>query len=105
MTLAAQIIADLSAFFNTNEFAQAVTYGGNSIIAIFEPDEDPTMTPEHIAKTGTLYVKASDVATPAYRDAVVIGSNTWYVIGIPGDSRGGIWMLRVERDVRKAFGS
>lgn len=87
-------------FFSMPGFGQAVTYNGTAITAVFQPDPGQIMAGERTARTGTLWVKASDVAAPAYRDAVVIGSNTWRIIEVPGDDEAGVWRLTVERDER-----
>ena len=99
MTLKTLIASDLSSFFNQNEFAETVTYAGTAITAIVSHGEKPAQESGSTVQKATLFVKVSDVATPAYRDVVVIGSDTWYMQGrLNGD--GYIWELVIERDER-----
>lgn len=101
MTLAAQLLTDLDAIFNTDEFAQAVTYNGLSIDAVdsyaeLMGDEGGSVKRQHV-----IYVKTSDVGAPAYRDTVVISGVTWYV-GPENEheDQGGVWKLPLYRDER-----
>lgn len=104
MTLKTQMATDLAAFFNAGEFGESVTYAGTAITAVVTErrgtGEENVMTAERTVKQASLYVKASDVAAPAYRDAVVIGSDTWHVIQIPGTDEEGVWMLGIEKESR-----
>jgi len=100
LTFKDQMESDLAAFFNTNEFAESVTYAGTVITAIVEPEQDQQMTPERTAKRAALFVKVGNVATPAYRDAVVIDGDTWRVIQIPGEDEEGVWKLGIEKESR-----
>lgn len=100
MTLATQMVTDLTAIFSTNEFAQSVTYAGTGITAVVIPRDGQEMDGERTAKVADLYVKSSDVATPAYRDAVVIGSTTYRVIEVPAEAQGGAWKLMIQQDER-----
>lgn len=107
MSLADDIAADLTAHhFNTDEFAESVTYNGTTIAAVVEYGEDPA-TPKSYAGAGArsqveradLWVKVADVARPAYRDTVVIGGRTWYVRGVlSGD--GFVWRIHIETNER-----
>ena len=102
MTFKDQLTTDLSVFFNTDEFAQTVTYKGTPIAAIVDYGENPGKEGDALITLGTLTVKASDVPSPAYRDTVVIGSNTWRVRGvISGD--GYIWKLSIYRGERPSW--
>jgi len=91
---------DLASFFNSDEFAESVTYAGSAITAIFTPadnlDEDEGGSALAMA---TLEVKVSDVAAPAYRDAVVVGSATWAVRKILSGDKD-VWRLELYRDER-----
>jgi len=99
MTLKTNIAADLSAFFNEDEFAEEVTYAGSDITALVFYAENPAKESGSTVQKATLFVKVSDVATPAYRDAIVIGSDTWYMQSrLNGD--GYVWELAIERDER-----
>lgn len=95
--------ADLSVFFNANEFAESVTYAGNAITAIVERSlgkRENSVTAQGSVKQATLFVKESDVSAPAYRDAVVIDGDTWHVIEIPGRAEEGIWRLEIETEMK-----
>lgn len=102
MTLAAQFITDLGVFFNVDEFAQVVTYNSATINAVEAYDE---LMPENerisIKRQKVLYVKASDVSSPAYRDTVVINGVTWHV-GPENEHEDlrGTWKLPLYRDER-----
>ena len=93
---------DLAAFYNTDEFATTVTYNSSSISAIVDygdSGKDRDYNRDFHVTKATLRVKQSDVTSPAYRDAVVIGSNTWYVQRqIEGD--GIEWVMGIERAER-----
>ena len=105
MTLSSQLTTDLSIFFDTDEFAQSVTYAGSVINAIVSDDEnlDAAGSRESAMAKGTIWVKVSDVTLPAYRDAVVIGSDTWYVRRIvSGD--GYVWQVEIYRGQRPVWG-
>ena len=77
MTFASQLSSDLSAFLNTSEFAETVSYNSTSISAIF--DTEGQRPADYFGDFAVLYVSASDVASPSYRDTVVIGGETWKV--------------------------
>ena len=103
MTFAEDIASDLeNVVFNTDEFAQTVTYAGSQIPAIFASGEDLASRSESLAATALLIVRVSDVASPAYRDVVVIGSDTWYVRGRNGGDAY-TWTLAIERDERPVW--
>ena len=106
MTLRDDINEDLGEHhFNTDEFAQAITYNGASINALV--DYGMYDSGEN-ARTARIIVKASDVPSPAYRDPVVIGSDTWRVfrdpnreVAVKGD--GHVWELALIRDERPVW--
>jgi len=86
-------------FFNTGEFAETVTYNGVEISALVSYGERLEDAGGAKRTKAQLRVKAADVADPAYRDTVVIGSNTFYVQNrISGDDRS--WLLEISRDER-----
>lgn len=104
MTLKTQMTSDLSVFFNTDDFAQSVTYAGKAVnaLVILGENLDDAGSRESAMARGQIVVKVSDVATPAYRDAVVIGSDTWRVRRIVyGD--GLVWKLDIYRDERPVW--
>lgn len=99
MTFATQLATDVAAFFDTTEFATTVTYAGESISAIVSYNDNLDEQSGSAVATAILWVKVTDVAAPAYRDAVVIEAVTWYMRKILfGD--GHIWQLELERDER-----
>jgi hypothetical protein len=103
MTSFAEIIAgdDLDVVFNADEHAQAVTYNGTPISAVLTFGDIMDDDVAAITRQKVLWVKASDVSTPAYRDTVVTGSETWRVG--PEDkheSDGSTWKLPLFRDER-----
>lgn len=77
MTLKTQMTTDLAVFFNDDEFAETVTYNGTDITAIVEYGAGRDTGA--VARLATLFVKKSDVTLPAYRDTIIIGSDTWRV--------------------------
>lgn len=99
MTFKTQLSADLPMFFNTDEHAESVTYNGSSIVAIVDYEEDLDERPGGRFVGATMRVKASDVAAPAYRDVVVIGSETWQVQSVESGD-GYVWVLKLEREHR-----
>ena len=96
----------MDAWFDTDEMAQTITYAGTEITAdVMYGGKSTHAGP---AKTAVIEVKVADVAQPAYRDAVVIGGNTWTVyrdrmqqVEIEGD--GYTWKIPVKRDERPDF--
>jgi anti-sigma factor ChrR (cupin superfamily) len=101
MTFKTDKTADLSVFFNTDEFAESVTYKGAAIDAIVTYGQDPNAAGSSRRAEATLMVKQSDVAAPAYRDTVVIGTTTWYVQNVQqGDDD--VWLITLYSDERHA---
>lgn len=77
------ITSDLDAvFLNTDEFAQEITYEGATIKAIvhYGPRRNKNIDRAISCDAWLEGVKVSDVATPAYRDTVVIGEDTYRVL-------------------------
>ncbi len=99
MTLRTQMATDLADVFDTDTFAETVTYAGSSVTGIVDYGEDQELDTDATATRATLYVRASEVADPTYRDEVVIGSDTWYVLRVvQGDAD--VWELELMRDER-----
>jgi len=101
MTLNDQLATDLSIFFDNADFAEIVTYNGASITAIvdYKTNLDPVGSRGSAMATAEMSVKVSDVAVPAYRDTVVIGSATWKVRRTLNGA-GDVWQLEIYRDER-----
>ncbi len=84
MTLATQLTTDLSSFFNTDEFAETVSYtpkGGSAvdITAIVTREgahQEPYVRGPSTA-IGSIIVKKSDVSNPQHGDIYSFDSQTW----------------------------
>lgn len=76
------IASDLDdVFLNTDEFAQTITYNGTGIKAIVHYGQRRKSSDNAISCDAWIEaVKVSDVATPAYRDTVVIGTSAYRVM-------------------------
>jgi len=106
MTLRDDINTDLGEHhFNLDEFARTITYNGSDIPAVVDYGMSPS---GENARTARITVKVSDVPSPAYRDTVVIGSDTWRVfrdpnqeVAVKGD--GHVWELSLIRDERPVW--
>ncbi len=80
MTFHDDVIADRDEIiFNTDEFAVSVTYNGTPIDAIFGEIRQGASGRGSVMEQGRLTVKTSDVASPTYRDTVIIAGVTWKV--------------------------
>ena len=106
MTFKSQMTDDLSVFYNTDEFAETVTYSGTEIPAIVDYFDRTVVGPSGGKRKETrIRVKVSDVASPAYRDAVTIRSQALYVLddsdaAIEQGPDGLEWFLTLGRDER-----
>jgi len=102
MSFSTQLTADDLAIYNTDEFAETVTYNSGSISAIVDYGEALDEVTGRMVATAQMSIKVSDVASPARRDVVVINSVTWYVSDtISGN--GSDWDLLLFRDERMIF--
>ena len=107
MTLKTDTISDLATFFNTDEFAETITYtpsGGTAIsITAIREEMDPSIISE--APPGdsiTLLVKSADVSNPQRGDSFTIDSETWYLIrNLGGGSPSGVWKLEISRSDKR----
>ena len=90
-----------AAVFGT--FGETVTYGGVSITADvnISDEHDDGHTSDATGKFGVIEVLKTDVASPAYRDPVIISGVTWYV-GSPAVKKDNItsWWLYIYTDER-----
>lgn len=101
MTLATQMQTDLGVFFNADEHAQAITYNSAAITGVESFSNLLGNDAAAVKRVKTVWVKVSDVASPAYRDTVVINGVTWYVG--PEEEHSGdqlVWELPLYRDER-----
>ena len=77
MTLSSVMSDDVDMLFS--ERGQSVTYAGAAVTAIVYYGENLDEESGTRRAKASVRVKVSDVANPAYRDAIVIDSVTWYV--------------------------
>lgn len=89
----------LSSVFDTDRFGQTVTYAGLSVPAIIEYEDESSEQGGSVRTQAVIFVRSSDVSNPEYRDAVVIGSDTWRVRQIMSGA-GGFWQLLIEESER-----
>lgn len=110
MTLKTDIFSDLAAFFNTEEFAETITYtpsGGDAVsIAAIPEDMDPSiMDVEPPADSMVLHVKTADVSDPQRGDTFTISSETWYLVeNLGGGSHEGMWKILISRSDKRRIG-
>jgi hypothetical protein len=88
--------------------AQTVTYmpeGGSPIsisaILVRGDDLEDANWRAALQASATLYVNASDVASPSYQDQVEVDGEAWTVARKTGNT--GIWKLEIRRDLRPTF--
>ena len=101
------LTADLSIFFNTDEFAETIAYtpvNGTlknipAIVDLLEDLGDDTLGK---AKLIEVIIKKDDIETPVYRDSIVIGGNEYYVSTV-SEGEGYVWRLLARRDFRGNF--
>ncbi len=99
--------ADLDVFFNTDEFADTITYtpaDGDpvSISAVLGDQNATIQDPEPAGDSMVIFVKASDVADPGYRDQFTINSETWYLRrNLSGGPNDEILELEISRSERR----
>jgi len=108
MSLKTDMLADLDdVFFNTNEFAETVTYtpyGGTagSIAAIPEDIDPSIMDVPPAGDSMLLTVKVSDVPNPLRGDTFLIGTETWHLVkNLGGGAYARIWSLVISRSGKR----
>ena len=107
MTLKQQMIADLDIFFNTDEFAEEITYtpaGGSATTITMIPDAQnagiQSVAPE--SDSMIIYVKTSDVPSPNYKDTFTINGEVWYLrANLSGGANDGTRQLEISRSERR----
>ena len=77
MTLKEVMTSDLSVFFNTDEFADSITIGGQTVDALVDFNID--IFGLDAVKGEVMVPVASLSSPPSYRSAVVISGTTYYV--------------------------
>ncbi|MCK5601376.1 hypothetical protein KAR91_05900 [Candidatus Pacearchaeota archaeon] len=106
MTLKTQMTSDLETFFNSDEFAETISYTPKSgdavditaIVTYAEPLQEPYVRGEETA-TCEIEVKASDVESPQYGDIFIFDSATWEFDPVLGVTRkdDNILIIHLER--------
>lgn len=94
---------DVDVFFDTGEHGQTVTYETDEITAIVDYGENLSNVDrtswDSVREEAIMWVKASDIASPAKYDAVTIDSVSWEVDRVlTGD--GGVWELALIKSER-----
>lgn len=84
MSFSSQLLTDFTAFFNTGEFAETVSYtaiGGVaaniSAIVTREGEGQEPYVRGTLTATANILVKKTDVATPRHGDTYTFDSQTW----------------------------
>jgi len=108
MSFKTQLTSDLAVFYNSEEFADEVTYtpsgeAGYSINIIIEVSDESLQDPASPQDEMIILVRESDVAAPNVRgDTLTIDSETWYVIeNLEGPKPNGCWELLITRSARR----
>lgn len=105
-TFTDMIASDLDdVLLNTDEFARSITYNGTAINAIVHYGPRRIRSADQVvARDAWLEgVKVSDVATPAHRDTVVIGTTSYRVFiddAAQPEGDGYTWVIDLRRDER-----
>lgn len=96
--------------FSPDDFAETVNYiphGGSpkSVMAIFIPskDIDDAKWNAAVQATGVMWIQASELDSPGYRDTVIVGSDVWTVTNTDRRARDKMWRLDLRRDLRPTF--
>lgn len=81
MTLRTQYEADRDLLLGSElPWVQSVTYNGSTVSASFQIKSEDMADGRR--ESAELIVSADDIASPAYRDAVVVAGATWHVMRI-----------------------
>lgn len=96
MTLKDQIAADVAIFFNTDEFAEQVTYNGVSILVVPEIGETNQrgngIVSDGRSDKAYFWVEVSEVPNPVAGDTISHLSKTWSVVRV-AEGDGGMYKL------------
>ena len=107
MTFKDQLTLDLGCFFNTDEFAITATYLpqdglATSITVVLDGQNATLQDPVPAGDTMAIFVKASEVDKPQYRDQFIINDETWYFRrNLSGGANDGIYELEISRSERR----
>ena len=86
MTLAADLITDLTTFFNSNDFGVVATYGGNSVTVLFwnEYQASQLLDIQDDALGPYALGRSSDFPVAKKNETLVIDGTTYYIDPRPG---------------------
>lgn len=82
MALKDNLASDMSIFFNTDEFAEDVLYGSNTVKAIINRGVQPKIDTITSADYSQVLVRKSQVSSPKIHDIVVFDDVAWVVENI-----------------------
>ena len=107
--MALDFAADMSAFLNTDEHAETITYtpaggSGSSIIAVVDDQgisRDFELTGEDSLRSAFVLIQLSDVAAPAIGDSVTYDGSTWTVVAVQKDTAAAQLTIETRTDRRK----
>ena len=104
MTIKEQITSDLDIIFNTDEFAEEITFGGVAVDAVVDvSDRDLTFGADS-RKLTILIPVGSLGSAPSGREVVVIGSTTWTVYRDEDDNayieEDGVYLIKLVSERR-----
>jgi len=96
--------AQLAAFGQT----VAYTVHGSTPVEIraivsIHKDIDDARWNAAVQATAEMWVKASDIPSPGYKDTVAIGTDVWTVVNIDRGVNSSMWKLDLRRDLRPTF--
>lgn len=96
-TFTDRCLEDLPVFYDL--FGQAATFAGQEVTVILEtlPME---LDLHRTSQPARLRVRESELPSPAVNDAVVIGSVSYVVVGVPAAAAEGEWILDLQADER-----
>lgn len=101
MTLAADIITDLGAFFNSDEFAVSATYtpagGTAATIKVLLDKEDGALLGMEGTRL-TCLAKTADVSAAKPKDTIVIAGTTYKIKSPPFHDESGITEIELSID-------
>lgn len=102
MSFKDHLAADLGIFFNTEEFAENITYKGVAVPAIVDRLQDPQFSGGNVATYARLHIKKSSVAVVQYLDEIVMDGKAWVVERVES-SDSLVWVITARCNERYAF--
>lgn len=114
MTFKSQTTADLSLFFNNNEFSEDVTYtpkgaAGGTVKAVVEIDDDNKPENDHRRQFVIGFVIKSDVknlslTSPKHGDSVTLSDGRVFNVKAVRAEQDGVFILNLESQIKPAWG-